>query len=180
MRARLLGERHPRVAADLAAWAALVDGCGRPAEAEALLRNALAVSEAAYGPEHHDVAAALHNLAALAHRRGDLDEARARYTRALAVKDAVLGPGHPESAITLINLGALHRARRRPDQAEACYGRAVEALRRAAPDHPHLAAARRGLADARAELPPADVEPRRRTAPAREEPIAPAREETPS
>src|SRR4051794_9696719 len=43
IRTRLHGPDDPRVAADIAAWAALLDGCGRVDEAEARLRRTLTI-----------------------------------------------------------------------------------------------------------------------------------------
>jgi hypothetical protein len=52
IRARAVGPDHPEVAADRAALAAILDALGRHDEAEALLREALRVFEAALGSEH--------------------------------------------------------------------------------------------------------------------------------
>jgi len=63
------------VATDRAALAPILDALGNHAEAEALLLDALATFEQAYGPEHYELAVTLNNLAAIAQRAGDLPAA---------------------------------------------------------------------------------------------------------
>jgi hypothetical protein len=68
----------------------------RLAEAEPLMRRALAITEKSYGPEH---AAALNNLAALLKDTNRLAEAESLMRRALAIDEKSLGPEHPDVAI---------------------------------------------------------------------------------
>jgi len=146
IRTGLLGGDHPVVAADAAAWAALLEGTGRREKAEDVLGRALVVFESAYGLEHHEVAVATHNLAAMRHRRGDVTAAADGYARALVLKEKLLGDDHPELATTLVNLATAHRQLGRSGDAAGHYTRAVAILTpRVATDHPTLAAARRGL-----------------------------------
>ncbi|HTJ32911.1 MAG TPA: tetratricopeptide repeat protein, partial [Dactylosporangium sp.] len=100
---------HPAIAADEAQLAALLHLAGRPAEAEPLLRAAIATLgvPGRYGPDHIDVLAALHNLAAVRADLGDTAEAAALYRRALDGKRRALGPDHPETVLTLTSLSAV-------------------------------------------------------------------------
>jgi len=53
------GPDHPNVAAGLSNLAALLNSTNRLAEAEPLMRRALAIREKSYGPDHLDVANSL-------------------------------------------------------------------------------------------------------------------------
>jgi tetratricopeptide (TPR) repeat protein len=77
------------------------------AEAEPLLRRALAIGEKSYGPDHLNVASALNNLAALLQATNRLDEAEPLNRRALASVEKSFGPDHPEVATRLSNLAQL-------------------------------------------------------------------------
>src|SRR4029077_7422940 len=57
--------------------------------------RALAISEAALGPDHPDVAIWRSNLGGVLQVLGDLPGAREQYERALAISEAALGPDHP-------------------------------------------------------------------------------------
>ncbi len=59
---------------------------GKYAEAEPLLKRALAIVEKALGPEHPDVAASLENYAALLRETGRSDEAAKMEARAEAIR----------------------------------------------------------------------------------------------
>ena len=144
------------LAADRAALAAILDGCGKTAEAGTLLRAALAVFTRRLGSEHHEVAVTLNNLAAIAHRGGEAQEAESLYRRALAIKERAIGPQQPELAPTLNNLALLCAEDGRCDEAGLLYQRAIALLEGAvAPDHPTLVACR----DNHAALPPCTCDP---------------------
>ncbi|MEV8639342.1 tetratricopeptide repeat protein, partial [Streptosporangium sp. NPDC051023] len=68
---------------------------GRPGEAVPLEQRALAITEAAYGPDHPDVAIRLGNLAASFSDLGRPGEAVSLFERALAIAEAAYGPDHP-------------------------------------------------------------------------------------
>lgn len=145
IRTFLHGPDHPAVAADVVAWAALVDGCGD--DAGPLLERALRVLTDAHDGDHPDIAAALHNVAAVRHRRGDRIAAVLGYTDALAMRERILGPRHPELGTTLVGLAGALRAARGFNAARPHYERAVLVLESAVlADHPVLVAARAGLA----------------------------------
>jgi tetratricopeptide (TPR) repeat protein len=118
----------------------------RLAEARPLAERALAIDEAAYGPDHPAVAIDLNNLATILRALGLLAEARPLAERALAIDEAAYGPDHPTVAIRLNNLATilkdldlLAEARPLAERAlaitEAAYG----------PDHPTVAILRANL-----------------------------------
>jgi tetratricopeptide (TPR) repeat protein len=90
------------------------------------LERALAIAEAAYGPEHPEVGTRLNNLALVLRDLGDLAGARERFERALAIDLAAYGPEHPDVgtdlnnlALVLQDLGDLAGARERLERALA-------------------------------------------------------------
>ena len=87
-------------------------------EAEPLLRRALAIDEASYGPDHPTVATDLNNLAQLLQATNRLGEAEPLIRRALAIDEASYGPDHPTVARGLNNLGSLLQATNRLGEAE--------------------------------------------------------------
>ena len=109
------------------------------ADARPLAERALAIAEAAYGPDHPDVAARLTNLALNLRDLGLAAEARPLAERALAIAETAYGPDHPDVATGLTNLALILRnlglvgdarplAERALAIAEAFYG----------PDHPEV------------------------------------------
>ena len=103
IRTRLRGVGHPDVARDLAALAAILDGCGRHEEAERLHLRALAVLSRGFFPDRRESAAVLVNLAACLFAQGRLVEAEACGARAVAGSARALGPEHPETRIAVRN-----------------------------------------------------------------------------
>ena len=71
---------------------------GDPAGARAQFERALAIGEAALGPDHPQVAVWRNNLGGVLWALGDLEGARVQYERALAISEAALGPEHPTVA----------------------------------------------------------------------------------
>ena len=109
-------------------------------EAEPLMRRALAIDEAAYGPEHPTVATGLNNLAQLLKATNRLDEAEPLMRRALAIDEAAYGPDHPDVARDLNNLALLLQATNRLGEAEPLMRRALEIDEAAyGPEHPAVA-----------------------------------------
>jgi tetratricopeptide (TPR) repeat protein len=115
----------------------LMDRAGY-AEAEPLLRQALAVREQALGKAHADYGQTLHNLALLYDRLARHDEAEPLYGEALAIREQALGPDHPDVATTLASLAALLDDRGRYAEAEGYFERAI-AIRERANDYFRLA-----------------------------------------
>jgi tetratricopeptide (TPR) repeat protein len=84
--------------------AAYLQVYARLGEARPLAERALAIAEAAYGPDHPDVGIRLSNLAAIWKDLGQLERARPLAERALAIAEAAYGPDHPTVRILLANL----------------------------------------------------------------------------
>ena len=79
----------------------------RLAEAWPLAERALAITEAAYGPDHPDVATYLGNLTIILCDLGQAAEARPLAERALAIDEAAYGRDHPDVASHLSNLARI-------------------------------------------------------------------------
>jgi hypothetical protein len=86
-----------------------------PAGAAGMLRQVLALQEAALGPHHRDLAATLNNLALMLERQGDLDEAERSYRRACAIAARDAAPDDPLVGVSRANLDDFLRATGRPD-----------------------------------------------------------------
>jgi tetratricopeptide (TPR) repeat protein len=76
-------------------------------DAKTLLERALAIDEAAYGPDHPGVARDLNNLATILRDLGDPAGARPLQERALAITEAAYGPDHPDVGTRLNNLATI-------------------------------------------------------------------------
>ncbi len=125
----------------------LFDAKSRYAEAEPLMRRALAIDEASYGPDHPNVAIRLSNLARLLQDTNRLAEAEPLMRRALAIDEASYGPDHPNVAIRLNNLAQLLKATNRLAEAEPLMRRALAINETSyGPDHPNVAANLNNLA----------------------------------
>jgi tetratricopeptide (TPR) repeat protein len=109
-------------------------------EAEPLMRRALALDEACFGPDHPNVANQLTNLACLLQDTNRLREAEPLMRRALAINEACFGPEHPNVAICLNNLANLLQATNRLEEAEPLMRRAL-AINEAcfSSNHPNVA-----------------------------------------
>jgi serine/threonine-protein kinase len=77
---------------------------GLYAEAEPLLRQALATRREVLGPRHADVGESLYNLGGLAFKQGDHEAAKARYEEALGLYRSLLGEDAMEVAQILNDL----------------------------------------------------------------------------
>lgn len=67
----------------------------RLAEAESLMRRALEIDEASFGPNQPSVARDLDNLALLLHATSRSAEAELLMRRAVKIVEASMPPGHP-------------------------------------------------------------------------------------
>ena len=114
------------IAGDICVLGAVLVARQRYAEAEELLRRALGIWTARFGPEHYEVSVCLHNLAVLQQRRGEADAALLSFQEALRIRERVLGAAHPELAVVLNSLAAFHEDQGRTDEAAAYTSRAKE------------------------------------------------------
>jgi tetratricopeptide (TPR) repeat protein len=134
-----LGE-HPELRRDLLRYQGMMAALsGRPSDASAYYREALAIAEQTTGPDSFE-AGSIHAYWAVAHGQvGDVDAALEHDRRAIAIYEQVRGPGHPALAMPLNNLatslldsGDLVGARRMYERArtiwEASPGAAREGL----------------------------------------------------
>jgi tetratricopeptide (TPR) repeat protein len=116
-------------------------------EAEPLMRRALAIDEASFGPDNPNVATALNNLAQLFQATNRLGEAEPLMRRALAIDEASFGPHHPKVAIVLNNLALLLQATNRLEEAEPLMERVMTILEKSlGENHPNVATALNSLA----------------------------------
>ncbi|MEO0533328.1 MAG: CHAT domain-containing tetratricopeptide repeat protein [Cyanobacteria bacterium P01_A01_bin.123] len=120
---------------------------GHYSEAIPLAEEALAINEAALGPNHPDTVVSLNNLALLYDSQGRYEEAEPLYLQALEIRESVLGPNHPDTAVSLNNLALMYEFQGRYREAEPLFQRALE-IRESAlgSDHPYTATTLNGLA----------------------------------
>jgi tetratricopeptide (TPR) repeat protein len=118
---------------------------GKFADAEPLMRRALAIDEASFGPDHPRVARDLNNLAQLLQATNRLSDAEPLYRRALAVDEANFRSDHPNVANDLNNLAQLLQATNRLSDAEPLMRRNLEIFLQFTAstgyEHPYLRAA---------------------------------------
>jgi hypothetical protein len=96
----------------------------RFAEAEPLMRRALAIDEKTLGPDDKTVAVRLNNLALLLQSTTRFGEAELLYRRALAIREKNFGPNHPSVGIALTNLALLLKTMNRVAEADSLIRRA--------------------------------------------------------
>jgi len=110
------------------------------AEAERLYRDALDISERAYGPEHRETATCLDNLATCLRKQGRYVDAVTFCSRSLAIREAVLGAKHAHTAASACNLGFLYRTLGRYDEAQDLLGRSLSVREQTLGEHhPYVA-----------------------------------------
>jgi len=105
-------------------------------------QRALAIFEAALGPDQPDIADLLLNMGDVLRQQGKPDEALSCLRRALAIREAALGPHHPDVANPLTTIGAVLGERGQQEEALTHLQRAL-AIREAAlgASHPDVATA---------------------------------------
>jgi tetratricopeptide (TPR) repeat protein len=113
-----------------ASWLAISIGrrllnLARYAEAEPLMRRALAIDEQIYGVEHPRVAIEMSNLAQLLQDTNRLAEAEPLMRRSLAIDAQSYGDEHPHVAVDLNNLASLLQQTNRLTEAEPLMRRAL-------------------------------------------------------
>jgi class 3 adenylate cyclase/tetratricopeptide (TPR) repeat protein len=97
---------------------------GRYAEAEGLLRGALAMADYAGEAGRMERADALLGLAVIYQREMRFAESEPMHVESLAIRESVLGVGHPELAASYLNFGNLYIQQGRYDEALAKYEQA--------------------------------------------------------
>jgi len=72
-----------------------------------MFERALAIDEAAYGPDHPGVAIDVNNLGLVLQDIGDLEAAKKMYERALSIFTEYLGEDHPNTVTVQNNLNII-------------------------------------------------------------------------
>src|SRR5271157_2474037 len=127
--------------------AATLHDQGKYAEAEAMHRQALAITRKALGEDHPDTAGSYNNLAETLRAQGKYAEAEAMHRRALAITRKALGEDHPDTAGSYNNLAATLSAQGKYAEAEALHRRALAIrLKALGKDHPDTAGSYNNLA----------------------------------
>ena len=103
----------------------LVQAQGRYPEAEMLFVRALAITEAALGPDHPTVGIRLNNLAMVYQAQHRYAAAEELFQRALPILETTLGPTHINVTSLLQNYGTLLREMGRPEEGAALEARAA-------------------------------------------------------
>jgi CHAT domain-containing protein/tetratricopeptide (TPR) repeat protein len=141
---------EPSVATSMSNLANVYENLGRDADAESLLKSALALEEATLGPLHVDVSITLTSLATIYLYRRRYAEAEPLFKRSLAIKEnaierKALSPNDPSLAKAINNLALCYKAQGRVADAEPLYKRAI-AIHQAAKDDLLAAGALNNLA----------------------------------
>lgn len=125
----------------------LLQATNRLAEAEPLMRRALAIAEKRFGSGHPQTAPLLNNLAMLLHDMNQLVEAEQLIRQTLAIDEQSFGTEHSAVARDLNNLAGLLRATNRLTEAEPLIRRALAIDEQEfGPEHPKVAIHLSGLA----------------------------------
>jgi tetratricopeptide (TPR) repeat protein len=102
-----------------------LQGQGKSAEAEELLRKALAIQIKVLGKNHDHTASGYFNLAHCLNEQGTYTEAEALYRKALDIKRKVLRENHPNTASSYNSLAYNLNTQDRYAEAEEFYRRAL-------------------------------------------------------
>ena len=120
----------------------------RPAEAEAMLRRALAGHLQAFGPENADTATSMNQLASALQDEGKLPEAEQYARRSLATLRRLEGDQHPDIAVGLNHVASVLRDEGKLDEAEPMFREALDIGERAwGPDQADTARIETNLGD---------------------------------
>jgi WD40 repeat protein/tetratricopeptide (TPR) repeat protein len=131
-------ERWPEQARELTNLAILLRGKGNDADAELLLRQALAKTRE--GDDRAALGDAALRLGELLHARGEFGEAEPLLRAAVEARERAAGPEHPDTAEALTSLAAVLRDTGRFEEAEQTARRAAIIHHRTlGPQHPETA-----------------------------------------
>ncbi len=120
--------------------AGLLASEGRLTEAEAIMRDVVALNEMVLGPRHPTLAITLNNLGRIYAREGKDADAEETLHRAISIKEHSLGRNHPSLAANLEALATVYLRQAKYALAEALYIRAVRLVEQSLGDeHPQLA-----------------------------------------
>jgi Tfp pilus assembly protein PilF len=121
--------------------------------AKTMHERALAIGEAALGPNHPNVAIRLNNLGMVLESQGDFAGAKSLYQRALAIGEAAFGLDHPQVAIYANNLGGVLKEQGDLAGAKSLFQRSLRIFREfLGDDHPNTKSVQEHLQIVEAEL----------------------------
>jgi tetratricopeptide (TPR) repeat protein len=128
--------------------AAYLHGRGQPRQARPIAERALAMTEAALGPDDPSTGERHHGLGQVLRDLGDLARARVELERAIGIYEAALGPGHLEVAILRGTLAQVLRDMGDQAAARTQLERALGILEAAlGPRHPDVGGVRTEIAN---------------------------------
>lgn len=130
------GDDQPDFAPALLLLAQLYASQARPADAEPLFKQALAIRETTLGPDNLQVADALVQLASFYQAQSRYQEAEALLKRVVSIREKAFGPNSPEMIPSLEALAGLYEAAGRKAESEALWA-AVQAIQKRSP-RPHF------------------------------------------
>ena len=131
---KALGNAHPIVTESLNDLGQLLyRETPRVDEAEALIREALALNLRMFGENHVKVGYNLFHLAGIAMMKGDFAEAERLIKHSLAIDRALYGPEHTSVADDLNSLAFVYRVQGHPDSAVTALREALAMYHRLAP-----------------------------------------------
>jgi tetratricopeptide (TPR) repeat protein len=135
------------VAQNLNNLALLYKSQGKLAEAETLLKQALAITQRLFADDHPNVAQSLHNLAYLYQSQGRLAEAEPLLQQAFTMRQHLFANDHPDIVTSLNNLAYLYQSQGRLAKAESFYQQALAMNQRLfVGNHPYMARSLNNLA----------------------------------
>ena len=121
---------------------------GKFAQAIAIAKEALDLSEKALGPDHPSTATSLDELARLYRSIGNYSNAEPLFQRVLNIREKTLGPDHTDTAISLNNLAGLYSDMGNYAKAEPLLLRALKIQEKAfGSDHTEPATSLNNLAE---------------------------------
>ncbi|MBI3064362.1 MAG: tetratricopeptide repeat protein, partial [Deltaproteobacteria bacterium] len=125
-------EKIPRVASDgFVQTGELYVAQGRYAQAEQLVKRAVALREKVHGSGHPVVVTTMNYLSFIYRAQAKHNEAEVIARQALTTSEKVLGPDHPSVAQSLSALAAVYEAQGKYTDAEPFYKRALEIWQKA-------------------------------------------------
>ncbi|HET9572980.1 MAG TPA: alpha/beta hydrolase [Methyloceanibacter sp.] len=130
------GETQPDFVPPLLLLAQLYASQARPADAEKLFKQAVAIRETALGTDNLLVADALVQLAAFYQAQGRYQEAEALLKRAVSIREKAFGPDSPEIVGSLEALAGLYEAAGRKPEADELWV-TIHAIQKQSPQ-PHF------------------------------------------
>ena len=116
---------RPETVHNMIALACTFQEKGKYSDAEKWFKQAIAVSEKAYGPNHWQTARTLCSLGVMHYQRGQYAQAEPLFMRSLKILEKARGRNHHEVAENCFLLARFYHSQHREPQAESFYTRAI-------------------------------------------------------